>query len=55
MSLFGYGKYGFESELYSAVDRYADLGADGVLSAGEVLRGFELPLTKVFAKLDRAF
>jgi Uma2 family endonuclease len=37
---------------YTAADQYVEHGEDGVLPAGEVLPGFELPLRKVFAKLD---
>jgi Uma2 family endonuclease len=39
---------------YTAEDQGIELGAAGVLSAGEVLPGFELPLGRLFAKLDRA-
>jgi Uma2 family endonuclease len=38
---------------YTAVDRGMEFAADGVLSAGDVLPGFELPLKRLFAKLDR--
>ncbi len=38
---------------YTAVDRGMEFTADGVLSAGDVLPGFELPLARLFAKLDR--
>jgi len=37
---------------YTSVDRGAEFAADDVLSAGEVLPGFELPLARLFAKLD---
>jgi Uma2 family endonuclease len=38
---------------YTAEDQGIEFGAAGVLSAGEVLPGFELPLERLFAKLDR--
>jgi hypothetical protein len=39
---------------YTAEDQVVQFGATGVLSAGEVLPGFELPLGRLFAKLDHA-
>ena len=39
---------------YTAEDDCIQLGASGVLSAGDVLPGFELPLERLFAKLDHA-
>jgi Uma2 family endonuclease len=38
---------------YSSVESGMEFAADGVLSAGDVLPGFELPLARLFAKLDR--
>jgi Uma2 family endonuclease len=44
-----------ESELrtartFTAVDDWEDLGPEGILRGGDVLPGFELPLTKLFEK-----
>ncbi len=38
---------------YTAEDQVLQFGATGVLAAGEVLPGFELPLGRLFAMLDR--
>jgi Uma2 family endonuclease len=37
-------------EVYTAVDQCAELGEDGVLTGGDVLPGFELPVRDWFAK-----
>jgi Uma2 family endonuclease len=37
---------------YTAADQFVEVGEDGVLPAGDVLPGFELPLRRVFAKLE---
>jgi hypothetical protein len=36
---------------YTAEDRFVEVGAAGVLSGGEVLPGFELPLARLFGKI----
>ena len=38
--------------VYTAVDQCTVLGEDAVLSGGEVLPGFELPLRELFAEID---
>ncbi|MEI8372435.1 MAG: Uma2 family endonuclease [Planctomycetota bacterium] len=37
---------------YTAEDQGVQFGASDILSAGDVLPGFELPLGRLFAKLD---
>ena len=37
---------------YTAEDRGVEFGIGGVLSAGDLLPGFELSLARLFAKLD---
>ena len=39
---------------YTAADEGVAFGATGVLAAGEVLPGFQLPLERLFATLDLA-
>ena len=38
---------------YTALDEWTEIGTDGSLSGGTVLPGFELPLAKLFARLER--
>jgi len=38
---------------YTAVDQMTEIGRDGVLSGGDVLPGFELPLADLFARAER--
>ena len=39
--------------VYTAPDQSTQIGAEGTLSGGEVLPGFELPLADLFAEADR--
>ena len=38
--------------VYTAVDRKTDVAADGILEAGEVLPGFQLPLNDLFTRAE---
>ena len=39
--------------MYTAEDRFRDLGPADALDGGDVLPGFALPLADLFAELDR--
>jgi Uma2 family endonuclease len=37
---------------YTSVEQYSEFDENGMLSGGDVLPGFELPLRELFAEID---